>query len=76
MFGAITAGRISIENGPQLAGVEMTPPPQRLMIVERAKSSAFRTRPLCPGVVDQMNIHFTLLQIEIDPVNPPRFPNP
>jgi hypothetical protein len=57
-------------------GVQMTPAPSRLMIIERTGSPAFRTRPLRSHAMNQMNIHFALLQIEFDPVHLPRLPNP
>ena len=65
-----------MQDRPQLAGVEMTPPPLRLVIVKRAKSPALRARPLRPGIVGQMDIHLTLLQIQVDPVYLPRLPDP
>src|SRR6202166_1992338 len=56
MFRADTGGRTGIDDRPQLAGVQMTPPPWRLMIVERTRRPAFRTRRLCPSIVAQTSI--------------------
>jgi hypothetical protein len=72
----MAARRIGMQDRSELAGIQMTPPAFRLVIVERAQRRAFRTGPLYPRIVRQVNIHLALLQVQLDPVHLPWLPNP
>src|SRR6516225_6421406 len=59
-------------NGSILTGVQMSPFPLRLMIVEWAEGAAFCTSPLRFVLVDEVDVHLTLLQFEFYPLHLPR----
>ena len=59
-----------------LTGVQMPPPAFRLMVVERARLAALRTRPLYSGCMDQMNVNFSILQLQLNEIDAPRGSNP
>ena len=59
-----------------LTGVQMPPPPFRLMVVERARLAALRTRPLDSLLVHQMNVNFSILQLQLNLIHSPRGSNP
>ena len=54
----------------------MTPAALRLMIVEWARLTAFRTSPLQPVAVPKMHMHLSGLQLQLDALHAPRFSNP
>ena len=54
----------------------MTPAPFRLVIVEGAWLTAFRTGPLQPVLMAEVHMHLSNLQLQIDAFHTPRFPNP
>ena len=59
-----------------LTGVQMPPAALWLMVVERARLAALRTRPLHTGVMDQMNMNFPIGHLQLDTVDTPRGLNP
>ena len=59
-----------------LTGVEMPPTAFRLMVVQPTRLAALRTRPLYPRLVDQMNVNFSILQLQLNLIHSPRGSNP
>src|SRR3974390_736794 len=69
---ALRTWRRGMQNGSILTGVQMSPFPLRLMIVEWAEGAAFRTSPLRFLLGDEVDVHLTLLQFEFYPLHLPR----
>ena len=65
-----------MQDGLILAGVQMPPAALRLMVVERARLAALRTQPLGSVFMDQMNVNFSILQLELNEIDAPRGSNP
>ena len=61
-----------MHNGLILTGVQMPPFPLRLVIVERAEGTAFGTSPLRLGLMSEVDMHLTLLQLEFYALHLPR----
>src|SRR5712692_2469419 len=59
-----------------LARVQVPPRSLRLVVVQPAQRPAFRTRPLLPLVVLQVDVNLSLLQPQFHLVYEPRLPNP
>lgn len=59
-----------------LTGVQMPPPAFGLMIVEWAWLAALRTRPLYSGLMNQMNVNFSIPQLQLNEIDAPRRSNP
>src|SRR5271166_2937254 len=60
MRGAVAARRFGMQDRLILTGVQMPPPAFGLMIVEWAWLAALRTRPLYSGLMNQMNVNFSI----------------
>jgi len=58
-----------MQDGLILAGVQMPPAALRLMVVERARLAALRTQPLGSVFMDQMNVNFSILQLELNEID-------
>src|SRR5258708_34798298 len=59
MVRAVAAQRFGMQDRLILTGVQMPPPAFRLVVVERARLAALRTRPLCSSSMDQMYVNFS-----------------
>ena len=55
---------------------QMPPPAFRLMVVEWARLATLRTRPRPSGFMDQMNVNFSILQLQLNEIDAPRGSNP
>jgi hypothetical protein len=75
VLGTIAAWRRRMQDRAVLASVEMPPLPLRLMIVERATLAALRARPLRIGRMLQVNVHFTVAQLQLHALHAPRLTN-
>src|SRR5881398_1982665 len=60
VLGALQARRRGMQNSSILTGVQMSPFPLRLMIVERAEGAAFGTSPLRLVLMGEVDMHLTL----------------
>src|SRR5690606_31028678 len=69
MLAAVAAGRLGVEDGAELASVEMPPSALRLVVVEGAGLATFRARPLKTGIVPEMHVHLALRQFQINPIH-------
>ena len=58
-----------------MAGVQMTPAALRLMVIERTRLTAFRTSPLQPIFMSEVDMHLSGLQLQFDAFHAPRFSN-
>jgi hypothetical protein len=54
----------------------MTPTPFWLVIVKRARLTAFRTGPLQPVIMPEVHMHLSVGQLQLDAFHSPRFANP
>jgi hypothetical protein len=75
MIRTIAARWFGLQNRPQLARVQMTPAPLRLMIVQAAGLPALGARPVCRSIVRQPHNHLPGLQVEVHSIHPLRLPN-
>src|SRR5207253_4902537 len=57
VLGALQARRRGMQNSSILTGVQMSPFPLRLMIVERAEGAAFGTSPLRLVLMGEVDMH-------------------
>jgi hypothetical protein len=76
MFSAVAARRFRMQDRLILTGVQMPPAALWLMVVERARLAALRTRPLDSLFVHQMNVNFSILQLQLNLIHSPRGSNP
>src|ERR1700676_1193864 len=76
MFGAVAARRLRMQDRLILTVVQMPPAALWLMVVERARLAALRTRPLDSLLVHQMNVNFSILQLQLNLIHSPRGSNP
>src|ERR1700730_251526 len=76
MFGAVAARRLRMQDRLILTGVQMPPAALWPMVVERARLAALRTRPLDSLLVHQMNVNFSILQLQLNLIHSPRGSNP
>jgi hypothetical protein len=61
-----------MHNGAILTGVQMSPGPLGLMIVEWAEGTALRTSPLRFTLMGEVDVHLTLLKFEVYAFHLPR----
>jgi hypothetical protein len=61
-----------MQNGSILTGVQMSPFPLRLMIVERAEDTAFGTSPLRVVLMGEVDVHLPLLELQFYSLHLPR----
>src|SRR5437667_10926632 len=76
VLGALQARRRGMQNSSILTGVQMSPCPLRLMIVERADGAAFGTSPLRLVLMGEVDMHLTLWEFQFDSLHLPRSFNP
>ena len=69
-------GRFGVQDRLKLTGIKMTPPPLRLMIIERARLAALRTGPRQAQIMNQMYVDFSLVQFRFDGFYTPGGTNP
>jgi hypothetical protein len=61
-----------VQNGAVLTSIHMLPLPLGLMIVEGTTGSAFRTGPLQFVFMGQIDVHFTLFELQFHALDSPR----
>src|ERR1700691_2519640 len=76
MFSAVAARRFRMQDRLILTGVQMPPAALRLMVVERARLAALRTRALDSLFVHQMNVNFPIRHLQLNVVHSPGGSNP
>jgi hypothetical protein len=76
VLGAVAARRFGIQDRLVLTGVQMPPPALRLMVVERARLATLRTKPLCSGLMNQMNVNLFFGQLQLNAIHTPWGSNP
>jgi hypothetical protein len=65
MVPTFRARRFGMENRLILAGVQVSPPPLWLMVVQLARRAALRTRPIDQLVMSQVNVDLAAFQLQI-----------
>jgi len=72
MLGAVGSRRLGVQDGLELAGVQMPPLTYRLMVAQRTRRAAFRARPFQTCRVLQKHMHLAFGQLQINSLDTPR----
>ena len=68
---ACATRRLGVQNGPVLASIQVAPLPLRLVVIQLACLSTFRTRPIDHVLVPQANVDLAGFQFQFPPIHVP-----
>ena len=71
MLGTVAARRVGVQNRVVLAGIEVTPAPLGLMILQRAFAAALAAQPGDARFMFQVDVDFLPVSCQLDAIDPP-----